>query len=78
MPWGGTEPVNATVDHADIRPYLCPSGAFLDLGTSVCFRLLTSTRVTPKPGLRLCRWPEALWVGYKIHRVARHLANGIS
>jgi hypothetical protein len=42
-----------------LPPYLCPSGAFLDLGTSVCFRLLTFTRITPKPGLRLCPWPEA-------------------
>jgi hypothetical protein len=45
-----------------LPPYLYPSGAFLGLGTSVCFRLLTLTRVTPKPGLRLFPWPEAVWV----------------
>jgi len=31
--------------------------------TSVCIRLLTKTRVTPKPGPRLFPWPEVLWVG---------------
>jgi hypothetical protein len=48
------EPVNPTVDPADIRglmpPYLRPSGACLGLGTRMPAGLITLSRVAPNRG----------------------------